>query len=256
MPRRVPAAGRLASGIGGPVRDGGQARPAPGVLHVVCRSARDGATGRVHQSRAAARDGAGRRTGQLHGAVGHPQDQARDHHHAGEPVVRQLLRHLPRGGRHPDAPGGAHGLRAEPGRRVRPALPRPRRHQRRRAARRGQRGRRREPRQDGRIHPAAGCGEVVLQGARRPGLLRQIRHPRRDGLPHRGGDTELLGLRQELRATGPHVRTGQIVVAPRPPVHGLRLVGEMQEPLADELRQRHRGPLRGQHVRQARCTRS
>ena len=256
MPVGVPAAGCLASGIGGPVREGSQARPAPGVLHVVCRSARDSATGRVHRSGAAARVGGWRRPGQLRGADGHPQDQARDRHHAGEPVLRQLLRHLPRGGRHPDAPRCAHGLRAEPGRWVHAPLPRHRRRQRRRPARRGQRGRRHQPRQDERLHPAAGRGKGVLQDSRRPGLQRRQRRARRDGLPHRRGDTELLGLRQELRAAGPHVRAGEVVVAARAPVHGLRLVGAMQEPLADELRQRHRRSLRGQHVRRARCTRN
>ena len=124
-----------------------------------------------------------------------------------------------------------------------------RRRQRRRPARRGQRGRRHQPRQDGRLHPAAGRGQGVLQDPRRPGLHRRQRRARRDGLPHRRGDTELLGLRQELRAAGPHVRAGEVVVAARAPVPGLRLVGAVQEPLADELRQQHRRPLRGQHVR-------
>ena len=57
---------------------------------------------------------AGGPSGTLHRPARHPQDQARDHHHAGEPVVRQLLRHLSRRRRHPDEQRGADRLRAEP----------------------------------------------------------------------------------------------------------------------------------------------
>ena len=42
---------------------------------------------------------------------GDPQDPACRHHHAGEPLVRQLLRHFPRRRRHPDAEWGAGGVR-------------------------------------------------------------------------------------------------------------------------------------------------
>jgi hypothetical protein len=65
-------------------------------------------------------DGAARQAGerrpdrQLPGAGRHPQDQARDHRDAGEPVVRLLLRDLPGSGRHPDAPRGTGRVRARP----------------------------------------------------------------------------------------------------------------------------------------------
>ena len=256
MPLEVRRAGRLASGIGGSAGEGEPGEPRSGRFASLCAGALGIALLAACTSGDPPETAAGGAAGQLRGAVGHSQDQARDHHHAGEPVVRQLLRDLPRGGRHPDARRRADGLRAQPGRRMRPSLPRHRRRQRRRAARRGERGRRREPRQDGRVHPAAGRGEGVLQACPTTRPAPAVRHPRRDGLPHRGGDTELLGLRQELRAAGPHVRAGEIVVAARPPVPGLRLVGEVQEPLADELRQRHRRAVRGQQSSTRRCTRS
>ena len=77
---------------------------------------------------------------------------------------------------------------------------------------------------------------------RQPGML-QLGHARRDGLPHGGGDPELLDLRQGLRARRPHVRAGRLVVAARPPLPGLGLVGQVLEPQPVELRQRHHGPL-------------
>ncbi len=43
----------------------------------------------------------------------------------------------------------------------------------------------------------------------------------RDGLPHRCGHPELLGLRARLRASGPHVRVQRVVESPGAPVHGL-----------------------------------
>ena len=51
--------------------------------------------------------------------------------------------------------------------------------------------------------------------------------PDRDGVPHRVGHPELLGIRQELRAARPHVRVGGIVEPACPPVRGLRVVGEV-----------------------------
>ena len=199
--------------------------------------------------------GHGRPERRVRGSRGDPQDQACDHDHAGEPLVRQLLRHLSRRGRHPDEERDAHGVRAQPGRRLHPALPRPCGPQRRRPARRGQRGGRRERRQDERVHPAAGRGPGVLPHRERP-RLRRDPHPGRDGVPHRRGDPELLEVRAELRAPGSHVRAGEVVVAAGPPVHGLGVVGQVQEPLADELRQRHRRALRGQQVPEGRGQRA
>ena len=195
--------------------------------------------------------GPGRPVRPLRGSRRDPQDQACDHHHAGEPLVRLLLRHVSRRGRHPHEERDACGLRAQPERRLYPALPRPCGPQRRRAARRGQRGGRRERRQDERVHPAAGRGPGVLPRGQQPGLRRDP-HPGRDGLPHGRGDPQLLEVRRELRARRPHVRAGEVVVAPGPPLHGVGVVGQVQEPLADELRQRHRGPLRGQQVPEGR----
>jgi hypothetical protein len=191
------------------------------------------------------------RCSHLRGAGGHPQDQARDHHHAGEPVLRQLLRYLSGGRRLPHARGCASRLRAGPQRRMHPALPRHRRRQWRRSACRAQCGGRRRPRQDGRLHPAARRGAESLRLAYRPGM-RGLRSARRDGLPHGSGDTKLLDLRPRLRAQRSHVRAGEVVVTARPPVHGLRLVGQVPQPLADELRQQRRRTLRRQAVRAGR----
>lgn len=44
------------------------------------------------------------------------------------------------------------------------------------------------------------------------------------GLPQRGRDPELLGVRPELRPAGPHVRAGELVVAPPTPLPRLWLV--------------------------------
>src|SRR5712692_10595835 len=56
--------------------------------------------------------GDGRHRNGRAGVERHPQYPARRDHHAGEPLVRQLLRHIPRRGRHPDAERCAHRLRA------------------------------------------------------------------------------------------------------------------------------------------------
>ena len=63
---------------------------------------------------------------------------------------------------------------------------------------------------------------------------------RRDGLPHGGRDPQLLDLRQGFRARRPHVRAGEVLVAPRPPLHGLRLVRSLRQRLTVELREQHR----------------
>ena len=51
---------------------------------------------------------------------------------------------------------------------------------------------------------------------------------------------QLLGVRQQLRAAGPHVRGGPLVEPAVPPVRGLRMVGQVHPPgRPDEL---HRAP--------------
>ena len=58
---------------------------------------------------------------------------------------------------------------------------------------------------------------------------------RRDGLPHRRGDPELLGVREALRAAGPHVRAVRLVDAARAPVPGLGMGGasaRTQDPMS------------------------
>ena len=120
------------------------------------------------------------------------------------------------------------------------------RRQRRRAARGGQRQGRRRRREDGRVHHPSGERQEGLRRRRQhrgqPRVL-QLGDPRRHGLPHGGGDPELLDLRQGLRPRRPHVRAGGVVVLARPPLPGLGLVGQVLEPGAVELHQRHRRPL-------------
>ena len=48
---------------------------------------------------------------------------------------------------------------------------------------------------------------------------------RRDGLPRRARDPELLGVRAALRPPGPHVRAGHVVEPAGAPLHGLGVVG-------------------------------
>jgi hypothetical protein len=192
------------------------------------------------------RAGARWRDRPLRRADGHPQDQARHRHRAGEPVLRQLLRHLPRRGRHPDEGRDAHRLRAGSLRRLSEAVPRHGRRQRRRPARRAQRAARRQQWGHGRVHRAGHQRQEGLwrqcEHRRQPGLL-QLGVTRRDGLPHRGRNPELLDLRTGLRARRPHVRTGEVVVAARPPVPRVGLVGEVLEPRAVELSERDPWPL-------------
>src|SRR6266516_6860353 len=64
-------------------------------------------------------------------------------------------------------------------------------------------------------------------------------------LPRLARDPELLGVREELRARGPHVRVQHVVEPPGPPVHALRVVGALPAaPRPDELRERAREPDR------------
>ena len=69
------------------------------------------------------------------------------------------------------------------------------------------------------------CTETS-QRARAAAALR-----RRDGLPRRARDPQLLDLRGGLRAPGPHVRAQRLVEPARSPVHGLGVVGVLQQPV-------------------------
>ncbi len=142
---------------------------------------------------------------------GHPQDPARRGDHAGEPVVRLVLRHLPRSQWHPCT-----RVRPEPqDRRVCCSVPQSQPVERGWSALPGQRRGRHRRRAHGRI--------------RRPGAKRvlHLQRGRRDGLARRPRDHELLVLRPALRAPGRDVRTERLVESPRPPVHGFRVVSEM-----------------------------
>ena len=79
--------------------------------------------------------------------------------------------------------------------------------------------------QDGRLRLDRGVGAEGLRRPRQPEL--SVRPDRRDGLPHADRHPELLELRAELRAPGPHVRTGRVVEPARAPVPGLGVVGEV-----------------------------
>ena len=109
---------------------------------------------------------------------------------------------------------------------VRPALPRRRRPQRGWSPWPGRGDRRCERRKDGRLR---GPGRPGPPGLHRPQQPRLHQQPgaRRHGLPRRPGDTELLGLRPELRAPGPHVRAQRLLEPARAPVHGLGVVGPL-----------------------------
>ncbi len=70
--------------------------------------------------------------------------------------------------------------------------------------------------------------------------------PRRDGLSRRAGDPQLLVLRPELRAAGPHVRAERLVEPAAAPVPGVRVVGAMHEPTRPVLvyQRSSRAPMR------------
>ena len=67
-----------------------------------------------------------------------------------------------------------------------------------------------------------------MQQRQRPGLHDPGRN-RRHGLPRWRRDPQLLGVRQELRAAGPHVRAQPLVEPAAAPVHGLRVVGAVHD---------------------------
>ena len=179
-------------------------------------------------------------TGQLCRSRGHPQDQARDRDHAGEPILRLLLRNLPGCGGHP------HGERESrrcawtirpPGTCVAPYVDH---------ADVNGGGPHSAPnatadinggKMDGFIGQAE-SGQKRLSGSHRSGV-HELDRTRRDGLPHRKRHPELLDLRQGLRPPGPHVRAERLVEPAGTPVPGLRMVG-LLHPAGQsvELRQR------------------
>ena len=173
--------------------------------------------------------------------VRHRQDPARGDHHAGEPVVRLVLRHLSRCRRHPRQQRPVHRVRTRPAhQRLRQAVPRPEPGERRRRPQHGRSDRRHRRRQDGRVRPDR-------RGPAQPGLQRHqpadagvpARQPAgRDGLPRRPGDPELLDLRPGLRPAGSHVRAGRLLVPALPPVPGQRLVGALRQHEPGQLRER------------------
>ncbi len=137
------------------------------------------------------------RVGWRGGGHRHPQDQARHRDHAGEPLVRLLLRHLSRRRRHPDAQRRADGLRPRPGDgAVRQAVPRPARRERRRPARRAAtRVADINGGQDGRLHRPGRAGARRLP---RPPTTRRAADPAPpDVMGYHDGarDPELLGVR-------------------------------------------------------------
>ena len=83
---------------------------------------------------------------------------------------------------------------------------------------------------------------LVRVERRHADVLARAEVARRDGLPRLARDPELLEVRAQLRAPGPHVPAGSLVEPAGAPVHGLRVVGEvLEEGRPDELRPRDPG---------------
>ena len=156
-----------------------------------------------------------------------------DRDHAGEPLVRLLLRHLPRRRRHPDEGRRAHRLRARsrPGTRASGPI-----HD---STNRNAGGPHDHRDAMADINGGKMDGFIIRRGAAAhlacvanvdtPACSLAPRSAGRDGLPRRARDPELLVLGAELRPPGPHVRAGHLVEPARAPLHGLRLVGEVRE---------------------------
>jgi len=126
------------------------------------------------------------------GRVRHRQDPARGDHHAGEPVVRLVLRYLSRCRRHPRPERPVHRVRARPAhQRLRQAVPRSEPGERRSRPQYGRRDRRHRRRQDGRFRPDR-------RGPAQPGLQRH--QPADTGLP----------ARQPALVISPYARPGYI----------------------------------------------
>src|ERR1039458_3373064 len=171
----------------------------------------------------------------------HSQDQARRDHHAGEPLVRQLLRDLPRGRRAPAQQAGpVHRMRARPsGAHMREALLRPERHQLGRTPHAGRRGHRHRRRQDERLHPQPPGRRPPRHGRaglRRPGPVEHLR--RRDGLPRRPPAQALLGLCPQLRPANAPVGAEPGLEPGRTSLHVVRRVGQMRPEQAHDLQVR------------------
>ena len=184
--------------------------------------------------------------GQLRGARGDPQDQAHRRDHAGEPFVRHLFRHLPGGGRHPDAERHADSVRSRPCHRgVRGPLSRPRRCQRGRTAQLHERDQRHQRRHDERFHRPGRGRQAGMHGSQRP-CLHQLGYIGRDGVPHAERHPQLLDLRQGLRPPRPHVRTQRVVEPARPLVLGIGVGGLLHAGGQSlQLRQRDQGQSSG-----------
>ena len=184
----------------------------------------------------------------------HPPDPARRRDHAGEPIVRLLLRHLPPRRRDPDEERRPDRLHPRlPDGAMRQAVPRRERPQLRRPARASLRGHRHRPRQDGRLHR--------VRPASRPAPLPALDRTdlptreagsdsRRDGVPRRPRDPQLLGVRPSVRPAGSHVPVGRVLEPARAPLPRLGVVGEVHpEGAADELS--HGGGESGRAARRA-----
>ena len=143
--------------------------------------------------------------------------------------LRLLLRDVSGRRRDPDARRRPDGLRprSDDGR-VRAAVPRHERRQRRRPARRGERDR---PTSTAARWTAS--SPQARTARRRAASTRRTRTARNGadadvmGYHDRARDPELLGVRAELRAAGPHVRAERVVEPARASVHGLGVVGEV-----------------------------
>ncbi len=138
---------------------------------------------------------------------------------------------------------GVRLVRAEPGeRRVREAVPRHARPERRRPSRPGRLDRRHRRREDGRLRPAARRTPRSRAASRtRPTRSARSAAMNPDVMGYHDGERhpELLGVRAELRPPGPHVRAERVVEPPGPPLHGLGVVGEVHEARRSlQLRQR------------------
>src|SRR5262249_48208019 len=180
--------------------------------------------------------------------AGDPQDPPRGDRDAGEPLVRFLLRHVPRRRRPPSPRRQVHCVRPRPApARVPAAVPRHGRPQLRRTARAARRREGHQRRTDERLHPPgqAWPSARLLAAPDVADLLARRASPRPHGLPPRPRDPELLGLRAALRPPGPRVRAGRLVEPAGTPVHGLGMVSTL--PAAgrpDDLRERARDPAR------------
>jgi hypothetical protein len=158
------------------------------------------------------------------------EDQARDHHHAGEPVIRQLLRDVSGRRRLPAAEREDRRLRARSAdQALRAALPRhplgagsrwPPQHVSRCLARH-------QPRQD----------ERVLDPAVHAELRELHAHaPVRDGVSHQARDSELLDARAPVRPRRSPLRAEHRLVAARTSLLRLGLVGQVRDDRAVQLR--------------------